>query len=192
MPSNRELGLQQAQQAAQQLAAEMPTGAGGPPSATTTLTPGAMPPELQSVLDSLTQAARASGTTVSYSTESHVVGDPSRPLPGTAGGGLTPEQVAAAISGGAHAAGLEPATARVLAAHDVPIPADLPGAPPAGTVDLTLDVVMPTGDGYSTTIRIGFSTLEKRSRVAVVGMTLPVLVNPAARDQVAIDTSRLG
>jgi hypothetical protein len=104
---------------------------------------------------------------------------------------LTPEQAATAVSGGA-AAGLQPATARVLAAHEVPIPAGMPGAPPAGLVDLTLDVALPDGGGYATNMRIGFSTPEKRAKVATVGLTLPVLINPAARDQIAIDTGRLG
>ena len=52
--------------------------------------------------------------------------------------------------------------------------------------------LLPSGGGYSTTMRIGFSTPEKRARIAAVGTTLPVLVNPAARDQIAIDTGRLG
>ena len=88
--------------------------------------------------------------------------------------------------------GLQPATARVLAVHNVPVPPGLPGGAPAGSVDLTLDVALPSGGGYSTTMRIGFSTPEKRVRIAAVGTTLPVLVNPAARDQIAIDTGRLG
>jgi hypothetical protein len=118
-----------------------------------------------------------------------VIGAPGRPVPGAAGGGLTPEQAATAASGGG--AGLQPAMARVLAVHDVPIPAGMPGAPPAGLVDLTLDVARPDGGGYATSMRIGFSTPEKRAKVATVGLTLPVLVNPAARDQIATDTSRL-
>jgi len=42
-------------------------------------------------------------------------------------------------------------------------------------------------------MRIGFSTPEKRVKVATVGLTLPVLVKPrGSRDQIAIDTGRLG
>lgn len=111
-------------------------------------------------------------------------------MPGAAGGGLTPDQAAAAVSGGG--VGLQPATARVLAVHDVPIPAGMPGAPPAGMVELTLDVVLPGGGGYATSMRISFGTPQTRAKIATVGLTLPVLVNPMARDQIAIDTSRLG
>jgi hypothetical protein len=156
MPSNRDLGRQQAQQEAQRLAAQM-------------------------------SAAQAPGP----AGQQQVLGAPGRPVPGAAGGGLTPDQAAAAVSGGAGAAGLQSATARVLAVHEVPIPAGMPGAPPAGLVDLTLDVALPDGGGYSTTMRIGFSTPQKRAKVATVGLTLPVRVNPAARDQIAIDTAGL-
>jgi hypothetical protein len=197
MASNRELGRQQAQQEAQRLAAQMsaaraqdPAGAPGQQPVTTAFSPDAMPPELQSLLDNLSQAARGSGVKVTYNVQQEVLGAPGRPVPGAAGGGLTPDQAATAVSGGP--AGLQPATARVLAAHEVPIPAGMPGAPPAGLVDLTLDVALPDGGGYATSMRIGFSTPEKRAKVAAVGLTLPVLVNPGARDQIAIDTSRLG
>jgi hypothetical protein len=194
MPSNRELGQQQAQQEAQRLAAQMSAAQArdevpGQQPVTTTFPPNTMPPELQSLLDNFTQAAQGSGVKVTYNVQQDVIGAPDRPVPGAAGGGLTPEQAAAAASGGG---GLQRATARVLAVHEVPIPAGMPGAPPAGLVDLTLDVALPDGGGYATSIRIGFSTPEKRVKVATVGLTLPVLVNPAARDQIAIDTGRLG
>jgi hypothetical protein len=117
--------------------------------------------------------------------------DLSRQMPGGPGGGLTPQQAAEAISGRASAMGLQPATARVLAVHDVPIPPGVPGAPPAGAADLTLDVTLPGGAGYSTTTRISFGTPQTRARITTVGATLPVLVNAQRRDQVVIDTSRL-
>jgi len=198
MPGNRELGRQQAEQEAQRLAAQMsaaqaqdPAGPPGQPPVTTAFPPGTMPPELQSLLDNFTQAAQGSGVKVTYNVQQEVLGAPGRPVPGAAGGGLTPEQAATAVSGGG-AAGLQPATARVLAVHDVPIPAGMPGSPPAGLVDITLDVTLPDGGGYATSMRIGFSTPEKQAKIAATGLTLPVLVNPAARDQIAIDTSRLG
>ncbi len=121
--------------------------------------------------------------------EAQVLGAPGRAVPGRTGGGLTPEQATAA-AGGNHA-GLLAATATVLAVYDVPVPPGMPGAGPAGVADLTLDVHLP-GGGYSTTMRIAFSTPDKRARIGTQGVTLPVLVNPAARDQIAIDTARLG
>jgi hypothetical protein len=117
--------------------------------------------------------------------EAEVVGAPGRPQPGQAGGGLTPEQAAA--GGGA----LIPATGKVLAVHEVVVPAGLSGSGAGGTTDLTLDISLPDGSGYSTSMRITFSTPEKHDAVAAVGRSLPVLVNPAAHDQVMIDTSKL-
>ena len=131
------------------------------------------------LLDNFTQAARSSGVQVTYNVQQEVIGAPGRPVPGAA-------------SGGGAAGGLQSATARVLAVRELPIPAGMPGAPPAGLVDLTLAVALPGGGGYATSMRIGISTPEKRVKVATVGLTLPVLVNPAARDQIAIDTGRLG
>jgi hypothetical protein len=199
MPTNRELGRQQAQQAAQMLAAQMPGGQMPGGQMPGTQMPGGQMPGTQMPWDQMPagpygQAPATTGFPPSMMPPQvqGVVGDPSRPRPGMAGGGLTPEQAAGAASGGAAAAGLQPATARVLAVHDVPVPPGLPGGAPAGNVDLTLDVALPSGGGYSTTMRIGFSTAEKRARIAAVGTTLPVLVNPAARDQIAIDTGRLG
>jgi hypothetical protein len=119
-----------------------------------------------------------------------VVGDASRAIPGSAGGGLTPEQAAAALSGNGGGFGLQQASGRVIAAHEVPVP-DGAGTAPGGVVDLTLDVTPTSGAGYSTKMRISFSTPEKRAAIARVGRDLPLLVNPTAQDQVVIDTSRL-
>jgi hypothetical protein len=172
MPTNRERARQAAQQAA---AAEAAQGAS--PTA-----PAGMPPQAQSMIDDIIAKAKASGATVTTSYE--VVGAPGRSQPGQAGGGLTPEQAAAGV-------GLQPATAKVLAAHDVVVPAGLSGAGAGGTTDLTLDVTLSDGTAYSTTMRITFSTQEKHDTIAAIGRQLPVLVNPAARDQIAIDTTRL-
>jgi hypothetical protein len=161
LPTNRELGRQSARQQADQLAAAQ----------------------------SAYQGAQSAGQGAQAPPRAEVFGAPGRTLPGTAGGGFTPEQASAAV-GGNHA-GLQPTTATVLAVYDVPVPAGMPGGGPAGVADLTLDVHLP-GGGYSTTMRIAFSTPDKRARVATPGVTLPVLVNPAARDQIAIDTARLG
>jgi hypothetical protein len=40
-------------------------------------------------------------------------------------------------------------------------------------------------------LRIGFGAPQTRAKIATVGATLPVLVNPAQRDQIAVDTSHL-
>lgn len=121
-----------------------------------------------------------------------VLGDPTRPLPGHPRGGLTPEESAQAMLDGGFRLGLVRADATVLAAHDVAIPPGVPGTPPGGLVDLTFDVSFPAGDpGYATITRIAFATPERRAQIAVVGRTWPVLVNPNARDQIALDTNRI-
>lgn len=130
----------------------------------------------------------ASGTPAGPPVTYTVVGDASRPLPGTAGGGLTPEQAAAATQ---RPGAMIAAHATVLAVHEVIVPAGVAGGGAAGTVDLTLDVALPAGGGYATSTRIAFSTAARRAAVATVGTVLPVLVNPAAHDQIAIDATRL-
>ncbi len=141
--------------------------------------------QVQSLLGQITAAARTGGATVTGSSIVYeVVGAPGRPMPGTPGGGLTPDQAAAA-------AGLQEATARVLAVHEITPPPEPGGGGPGGVVDITLDVSPATGSGYATTTRIAFSSPEKRARIAIVGRSLPVLINPGARDQIAIDTRRL-
>jgi hypothetical protein len=132
--------------------------------------------------------ARASGATVTTSTS--VVGDASRPVPGAPGGGLTPEETAQALAGGAAALGLQPMNARLIAAHEVHVPAGLPTVP-GGTWDLTLDLAPIGGPGYTTVLRINFSSEQKRQAIAAVGRELPVLADPARHDRIMIDTSRL-
>lgn len=138
----------------------------------------------------MAQGTPAPGAAAASGPAADVVGAPGRSVPGTAGGGLTPEESAAALAGGAAASGLQQATARVLAAHEVQVPAGLPQGP-GGTWDLTLDVAPTTGPGYSTVLRIGFSSVERRESVARVGRELPVLADPGRPDRIAIDTSRL-
>ncbi|MET4783609.1 hypothetical protein [Glaciihabitans sp. UYNi722] len=144
--------------------------------------------EAEQLAAQLGSAPQASSTAAAPA--AGVVGDAHRPVPGASAGGLTPEQAAAALSGGAAGLGLQPATARVLAAHEVAVPQGTPNAP-GGTFDLTLDVSLSAGAGYSTRMRVSFSTPEKAAAIARVGRDLPVLVNPSAPDQVAIDTARL-
>jgi hypothetical protein len=169
MPTNRE----RARRLSQQAAAAQAAGANASPGT---------PAQAQSMIDDLIARAKAGGATVTTSYE--IVGAPGRAQPGQAGGGLAPEQAAAGI-------GLQQATAKVLAAHDVVVPAGLSGAGAGGTTDLTLDVTLADGTGYSASMRITFSTPEKHDAICAIGRQLPVLVNPASRDQIAIDTARL-
>lgn len=120
-----------------------------------------------------------------------VLGAPGRPLPGTPGGGLTPQESAQVAAGNAAALGLQPMTGRVIAAHQLDVPAGMPQAP-GGTWDLTLDLTPPTGNGFTTVIRIAFSSPARQADIGAVGRTLPVVADPARPDRVAIDTSRLG
>lgn len=149
-----------------------------------------LPAEAQELIDRLTATARAAGAEVTTSM-GFDLGDPGRPRPGTPGGGLTSDQAAARhdVKGDA----LHPATARVIAVHEVRFP---PGSPAftcatAGIVDLTLEVTPPWGDDYTTVLRMGFSSPDRRARIATCGTRLPVLINVAARDQIAVDTNQL-
>jgi hypothetical protein len=88
--------------------------------------------------------------------------------------------------------GGEQATATVLAVQDVQT--SLQGAMPGqgvSVIDLTLEVTRQLRDSYTTTLRVGFATAERRNRVARIGASLPVLVDPADPARVAIDTARL-
>lgn len=85
----------------------------------------------------------------------------------------------------------EPAQAVVLAVHDLPMPPGAPGGAEISLVNLTLDVTRADGGSYSTVLRIGFRTAARRAAVATVGARLPVLVDPANPQRVAIDTSRI-
>lgn len=116
-----------------------------------------------------------------------VVGDPDRPLPGSPGGGTTVQQADALIHAGAEA------TAVVLAAVDVPVPRLLRATVPAGgpPVDLTLEVTRPDGTTHRVRTRVGFSTPERRARVARVGAVLPVRLDDDP-NKIAIDTVALG
>jgi hypothetical protein len=100
-------------------------------------------------------------------------------------GGYTPAEAACAVA----ADDGEQGTAVVLAAEDRPGRRFL--NPPGGTVDLLLEVMRPGGDTYTTRLVVGFSTPERRARVAAVGTRLPVRVNPDTPGKIAIDTSVL-
>lgn len=164
MPSNRERAHAAAEQQAQAMARQAAT-------------------------DQVPTGQAPAGRSTTQDAPSAVLGAPGRAAPGAVGGGLTPEESAAALAGGGASLGLQQASARVLAAHEVAVPAGLPQAP-GGVWDLTLDVAPATGPGYSTVLRIGFSSPERRATVARIGRDLPVLVNPDRPDRVAVDTSR--
>jgi hypothetical protein len=115
-----------------------------------------------------------------------VIGDHGRPLPGSPGGGATPQEATGLIAHG------EPATAVVLAVTDVAAPWLLRvlrfPVPPAGVVDLLIEVTRADNSTYQARMRIGFGTWERRERVATVGVSLPVRIDPAEPDKVAVDT----
>lgn len=117
----------------------------------------------------------------------NALGDHGRPLPGSPGGGATPQETKGLIATG------EPATAVVLMVHDVAIPRLLRvlrfPTPPGGLVDLDLEVTRPDNTNYRARLRIGFSTVERRQRVAMVGLSLPVRIDRTEPDKVAIDTA---
>ena len=173
-------GSDRGQRLAEELVASMGARPTGP-------TPDAGAAPFSADLAAFVARAEAQGAHVTTNVTYGVQGAPGRAVPGTAGGGLTPDQAAAAATNGS----MQPATAQVLAVHEVVIPQGMAGGGAAGTVDITLDVSWPAGSGWTTTMRIAFSTAEKRARVATVGVTLPVLVNPQAHDRIAIDTTRL-
>jgi hypothetical protein len=185
----RALAAQQAQQmsaAAGQNAQATPTANAAPSVAPAV---AGLPPQYQSMIGDIVARAQAAGATVTTSYETQVVGAPGRAAPGMPGGGLTQAESAQAMSGGGAAIGLQATVATVLAAHEIVVPAGVPGAAPGGVWDLTLDVT--ANPGYTTVLRINFSSPEKRQQIAVVGRSLPVQADPSRHDRIAIDTSRL-
>ena len=63
--------------------------------------------------------------------------------------------------------------------------------PPGGTVDLLLEVMRDVGETYTTHVVVGFSTPERRARVATVGTRLTVRLDPRDPGKIAIDTTGL-
>ena len=63
--------------------------------------------------------------------------------------------------------------------------------PPGGTVDLLLEVMRTDGTTYTTHLVVGFSTPQRRARVAAVGTRLQVRINPDDPAKIAIDTTAL-
>jgi hypothetical protein len=122
--------------------------------------------------------------------EQTVLGAPGRPAPGAPGGGVTPKQ-AAEVLARAGRGGEEEADAVVLAANEIEVPRGMRSVlgtpPPGGIVDLTLGVTRSDGSGYTAVTRLGFSTPERRQRVAAVGTELKVLIDPADQARVVID-----
>jgi hypothetical protein len=61
--------------------------------------------------------------------------------------------------------------------------------PPGGLADLNLEITRADETTYQARMRIGFSTLERRQRVAMVGLSLPVRIDRTEPSKVAIDTA---
>ena len=101
--------------------------------------------------------------------------------------GLTPQQTEIALSGGAAALGLVPATAKVLTAHEAG-----PSSAPGGTWDITVRVSDPNGGpDWLAVTRMSFSSDERREIRASAGLELPVLVDPDNRKRIIVDVTRL-
>jgi hypothetical protein len=183
VPSSRDVARQLAAQEAQQMAASAGQGSQIAGAA------AGFPPQYQSMVNDLVARAQAAGATITTPYGTQATDAASRPAPGMPGGGLTPAESAQAIAGGGAALGLQPTVATVLAAHEVPVPAGTPGVAPGGVWDLTLDVT--ATPGYTTVLRLNFSSPEKRQQVAAVGRQLPVLGDPTHHDRITVDTTRL-
>ena len=82
-----------------------------------------------------------------------------------------------------------PATGVVREVHEVAPPVPLPAG--MSQVDITVDVSRPDGSTYPATTRIGFSTPARRTAVATVGTTLPLLVDQNDPGRFSIDVARL-
>jgi hypothetical protein len=54
-----------------------------------------------------------------------------------------------------------------------------------------LEIMRPGGDRYTTHLVVGFTTPERRARVATVGTKLPVPINPDKPGKIAIDAAVL-
>jgi hypothetical protein len=188
-------GRQQGQMMAQQLAAQARAQADGTSTGATGIQDGlaklaSLSPEAAAAVQAFTTAA---GDHITVRTTVHgVVGDPNRPQPGQPGGGLSPQETAQAAADGGASLGLQPADSHLLAAHDVTIPPGTADTPPAGAADLTLDVTLRDGTGFTTTMRLAFGTPARRAFLCEVGRYLPVLVDPSQHDRVIIDKERLG
>jgi hypothetical protein len=100
-------------------------------------------------------------------------------------GGFTPAGAAKALADDE----AERAPAVVLAADERPGRRFL--NPPGGTVDLLIEVMRDNGETYTTRLVVGFSTPERRARVATVGTRLTVRLDPRDPAKVAIDPAGL-
>ncbi|MBR0729837.1 hypothetical protein JQ636_01155 [Bradyrhizobium japonicum] len=101
--------------------------------------------------------------------------------------GLTPQQAEIALAGGAAALGLVPATAKVLAAHEVQ-----PSSAPGGTWDIAVRVNDPNGGpAWEAVTRMSFSSSSRRESRTAAGVELPVLVDPHNRKRIIVDVARL-
>ncbi|WP_147455924.1 hypothetical protein [Nocardioides mangrovicus] len=77
----------------------------------------------------------------------------------------------------------------LMGVTDVPAPAyALPG-PTASLTDLTLQLRRADGSTYTAQTRMGFRSAQRRAELAVIGSTIPVLVDPEDEQHVSIDIS---
>jgi hypothetical protein len=159
---------------------------------------GALPPQarerVEQLLGNLGAAfdSSAAGGGVVFETPQVVVNG--QQVSGPAGAGSIFEQfqqMAVAMTGNTPPAQLQPATAVVLAAHEAQVPQFAASQAPGGIVDITLDVHGLDGADYSATTRVAFSTPQRRARVTQPGTEVPVLVDPANRNRVTIDPTRI-
>ena len=81
----------------------------------------------------------------------------------------------------------EPATAVLIAVADVAVPAAALPGPTASLCDLTLQVSRRDGQVYTVHTRLGFRDAGRRAAVAVIGTVLPVRVDRADPNRVAVD-----
>ncbi|WP_216900492.1 hypothetical protein [Nocardia alni] len=72
----------------------------------------------------------------------------------------------------------QPATAVLRGITEVPLPAEFLPGPTATMCMLTLDVSPPGAEPYTVQVRQGFRSAERRAQIAVIGATLPVLIDP--------------
>lgn len=72
----------------------------------------------------------------------------------------------------------QPATAVLREVAEVPLPAEFLPGPTASMCMLTLDVSPPGGAPYTVRVRQGFRSAERRAQIAVIGASLPVLIDP--------------
>lgn len=83
----------------------------------------------------------------------------------------------------------EPATAVLTPVVGAAVPPQALPGPTASLCDLSLQVTPSDGRVYAAQTRLGFHDDHRRALIAVVGNSLPVRVDPANPDRVAVDVA---